>query len=133
MTKRTMDEVDAERSKELKRRLKICRKAVKDGRGLKSAADEIGVSAPGLFKYLDQNGHEDLRKQLGDQTRIAQSLSIDDCIDRLEKLIATGSQAETARQLGITRSAMCKWLRTRAYDNYVEDLEFLRAERDGLE
>lgn len=133
MSKKTMDELADEREKELKRRLKICRKAVKDGRGLKSAADEIGVSAPGLFKYLDQNGHSDLRVQLGDQSRIAQSLSIDDCIERLEILIETGSQAETARRVGISRSAMCKWLKQQAYDNYEEDLAFLKEMRDEAE
>ena len=110
----------------LKQRIAVVKDCIERKQGLKTAADKLNLSPPGLSQYLASNGFKDLRIELGKSTRIAVPLNHDVHVERLSAVLEHGSQAGAARQLGISAPAMSKWLKDNGYGpDYVSDLEDL--------
>lgn len=117
----------------LKRRLAVVRDCIAKGEGLSQAAKKLGLTPPGLFQYLDAAGYRDLRLELGDQTRIGTCLPETEHVKRLQTVIECGSQVKAAREIGISPSALSKWLKDNGYGpNFKADLLDL-VEEDDIE
>ena len=115
----------------LRKRIKVVESFVEQNKGLKAAAKELGLSAPGLSQYLDACGYRDLRIDLGAQTRIALCLPEEVHRERLQAIVDEGSQAAAARKLGLTPPGMSKWLKHNGYGpNFKADLLDLMYEDD---
>jgi DNA transposition AAA+ family ATPase len=102
------------------------RECIDNNEGLKVAARKIGITSPGLSQYLDNAGYHKLRVELGESTRIATSLPIEEHIRRLTALSEEKSQAAAARRLGISAPGISKWLKDNGYSrNFKSELEQL--------
>jgi predicted transcriptional regulator len=118
----------------LKARLAIVERHIAEGTGLKTAAEEIGISPPGLSQYLDAAGYRDLRIRLGENTKIGCPLPFEERVLRMRTLATSKSQAEAARKLGISPPAMSKWLKDNGYSrNFQRELEEMLDEEDDYD
>ena len=100
-----------------------------EGLCISEAARRIGISRAGVFRWLEHNGHSELRRGLADNAR-GNAVTPEEARRRLRAFISNKTQAAAARELGITGVALHLWMKTNAPDgaesalqDYLEDAE----------
>ena len=100
-----------------------------EGLCISDVARRIGISRAGVFRWLEHNGHSELRRGLADNAR-GNAVSPEEAMRRLEVVISSKTQEAAARELGITGPALHYWIKKNAPDgaesalqDYLEDAE----------
>ena len=100
-----------------------------EGLCIADAARRIGISKGGVIRWLENNGHSELRRGLADNARYS-AVKPEEARRRLQAFISNETQEAAARELGITGAALHHWMRRNAPDgaesalqDYMEDVE----------
>ena len=100
-----------------------------EGLCISDAARRIGISKVGVIRWLEHNGHSELRRALAENARYS-AVTPEEARRRLEVFISNKTQAAAARELGITAAALHCWMKDNAPDgaesalqDYLEDVE----------
>ena len=100
-----------------------------EGLCISEAAKRIGISKPGVIRWLENNGHSELRRGLADNARYS-AVRPKEARRRLEAFISNKTQAAAAREIGITAAGLHCWMKKNAPDgaesalqDYLEDVE----------
>ena len=100
-----------------------------EGLCIAEAARRIGISNVGVIRWLEHNGHSELRRALADNARY-NAVRPEEARRRFEVIISNKTLEAAARELGITGSSLCHWMKKNAPDgaesalqDYLEDVE----------
>ena len=107
-----------------KKRYKELETMCEEGLCITDAARRIGISKVGVIRWLENNGHSELRRELADNARYS-AVTPQEARRRLEAFISNETQEAAARELGITGAALHHWMKRNAPDGAHSALQDL--------